>query len=102
MFACMLELCMTFCMGKSKEASGTVFYLWCAAVIASSLLNIGLLSKAVQTLPVGTSYVIWTGVGAIGTVAMGIILFKEPATLPRLFFISTLVVSIIGLKIVSN
>jgi quaternary ammonium compound-resistance protein SugE len=61
-----------------------------------------LLYKAVQSLPIGTAYAVWTGVGAIGTVLVGIFVFKEPAEFWRLFFLTTLVVSIIGLKIVSD
>ena len=58
--------------------------------------------KATQTLPMGTAYAVWTGIGAVGTVIMGLLFFKEPATFLRLFFITTLVGSIIGLKWVSH
>jgi quaternary ammonium compound-resistance protein SugE len=61
-----------------------------------------LLYKATQTLPIGTSYAVWTGVGAVGTVIVGIIFFKEPADFWRLFFLFTLIGSIIGLKYVTN
>ena len=47
-------------------------------------------------------YAVWTGIGAIGTVLVGILVFKEPATFWRLFFISTLIISVVGLKVVSN
>ena len=66
-----------------------------------ALLSMVLLAKAVQTLPLGTAYAIWTGIGAVGTVLIGIFVFKEPATPIRLFFLFTLIVSLIGLKIVS-
>ena len=59
-----------------------------------------LLAKATQTLPIGTAYPVWTGIGAVGTVLIGILFFNEPATLWRMFFISTLIISIIGLKLV--
>lgn len=62
----------------------------------------GLLIKATQTLPLGTAYAVWTGIGAVGTVLMGIIFFKEPAEFWRIFFIFTLIASIIGLKVVSS
>lgn len=52
-------------------------------------------------LPIGTAYAVWTGIGAVGTVLVGILCFDEPATFRRLFFIFTLISSIIGLKIVS-
>jgi len=58
--------------------------------------------KETKTLPIGKAYTVWTGIGAVGTVLIGIIFFKEPANLGRLFFIFTLIASIIGLKIVSN
>lgn len=58
-----------------------------------------LLAKVVHTIPIGTAYPVWTGIGAVGTVVVGIIFFKEPATFWRLFFITTLIISIIGLKL---
>ena len=58
----------------------------------------GLLVKATQTLPIGTAYAVWTGIGAVGTVLIGILVFKEPATFLRLLFITTLIGSIVGLK----
>ena len=70
------------------------------------LLCIGLslffLNKALEVLPLGTSYAIWTGIGAVGTVLMGIFFFKEPAALPKLFFLFLLISSIIGLEVVSG
>jgi len=60
-----------------------------------------LLIKATQTLPIGTAYAVWTGIGALGTVLVGIFIFKEPATILRMIFLTTLIASIIGLKIVS-
>ena len=60
------------------------------------------LAQALKTIPVGTGYAVWTGIGAVGTVLMGIIFFKEPADFWRLFFIVTLIGSIIGLKVVSH
>lgn len=61
-----------------------------------------LLAKAVRTLPIGTAYPVWTGIGAVGTVILGIVFFNEPVTFMRLFFIATLIASVIGLKIVSH
>ena len=60
------------------------------------------LTKAVETIPMGTAYAIWTGIGAVGTVLVGIFFYNEPSSILRLAFISTLVMSIIGLKLVSN
>ena len=61
-----------------------------------------LLVKATQQIPIGTAYAVWTGIGAVGTVLVGVVIFKEPATFWRLFFITTLIASIIGLKLVSH
>jgi len=60
------------------------------------------LTKAVETIPIGTAYAIWTGIGAFGTILIGIFLYNEPAGMLRLFFLFTLVASIIGLKLVSH
>ena len=60
-----------------------------------------LLAKATQTIPLGTAYPVWTGIGAVGAVSIGIFVFREPATFWRLFFLTTLIGSIIGLKALS-
>lgn len=91
-----------FCLGKMKATTGSEYYLWCAGFIVCLILSMVLLAKAVQTLPIGTAYPIWTGIGAVGTVILGIVFFHEPATFARLFFITTLIASIIGLKMVSH
>ena len=90
-----------FCLGKMKEVSGTEWYLWGAGFLVCLGLSMLLLAKAVQALPIGTAYPVWTGIGAVGTVVMGIVFFHEPTSFLRLFFISTLIVSIVGLKVVS-
>lgn len=68
----------------------------------SLLISMLLLIKVTQSLPIGTSYAIWTGIGAVGTVLIGIFLFKEPVDFLRLFFLATLILSIVGLKFVSH
>lgn len=90
-----------FCLGKMKEASGTEWYLWGIGFLVSLALSMMLLGKAVQTVPIGTAYPVWTGIGAVGTVVLGILFFQEPASFLRLFFITTLIASILGLKMVS-
>lgn len=60
------------------------------------------LTKAVQTLPIGTAYAIWTGIGAVGTILIGIFFYNESTSILRLFFLFTLVASIVGLKLVSH
>ena len=96
------EVAFASCLGKVKETSGTEMYWWFAGFVVTMSLSMILLVKATQTLPIGTAYAVWTGIGAIGTVIMGIVVFKDPATFWRLFFITTLIGSIIGLKAVSH
>lgn len=91
-----------FCLGKMKGLTGIEYYLWGAGFLLSLTLSMILLAKAVQTIPIGTAYPIWTGIGAVGTVLVGIFFFHEPVTFWRLFFISTLIISIVGLKMVSH
>lgn len=90
-----------FCLGKMKGAEGMSYYLWGVGFLVSLALSMVLLAKAVQTLPIGTAYPVWTGIGAVGTVVLGILFFHEPVSFLRLFFITTLIASIIGLKMVS-
>lgn len=71
---------------------------WTAGFLAAILLSFFFLNKAIQTLPMGTAYAVWTGIGAVGTVIVGIAYFNEPANFWRLFFIATLIASILGLK----
>lgn len=96
------EVGFTFSLGKAKEATGTAMYLWYLAFLVTCTLSMVFLIKATQTLPLATAYAVWTGIGAVGTVLVGIFIFKEPATFLRLFFIATLIGSIIGLKAVSH
>lgn len=97
----LFEVIFAFCLGKAKITTGQEMYLWYLAFFICCGISMGLLIKATQTLPIGTAYAVWTGIGAVGTVLVGIIVFKEPATFLRLLFISTLVISIVGLKTVS-
>jgi quaternary ammonium compound-resistance protein SugE len=68
---------------------------------AAMLVSLGLLGLALKDLPVGTAYAVWTGIGAIGTVILGIALFGEPATALRLGCVGLIVAGIIGLKLVA-
>jgi quaternary ammonium compound-resistance protein SugE len=69
--------------------------------VTAMTLSIVLLGLALRTLPVGTAYAIWTGIGAVGTAALGIYLFDEPANAARLASIAMIVAGIVGLKLVS-
>lgn len=64
-------------------------------------ISVWLLSIAMKTLPVGTAYAIWTGIGAVGAVLLGIVLFNEPVTLARLGCVALIVAGLIGLKLAS-
>ena len=98
----LFETAFAFCLGKAKETSGNEMYWWYFGFFIALLVSMSLLVKATQTLPIGTAYAVWTGIGAVGTVLVGIFVFKEPATFLRLFFLTTLIASIIGLKVVSE
>ena len=89
------------CLAKARETTGTTSLLWMAGFFATLSISMFLLYKATQTLPIGTAYAVWTGIGAVGTVIVGIVFFREPADFWRLFFLFTLIGSIIGLKFVS-
>jgi quaternary ammonium compound-resistance protein SugE len=94
----LFEVGFTFCLSKAKESSGQEMYYWYSGFVVCLVISMGLLMKATQNLPIGTAYAVWTGIGAVGTVVMGIVFFKEPATFMRLLFITTLIASILGLK----
>lgn len=89
-----------FCLGKTKLAVGTEWWLWITGFGLLYVLSAVLLAKATQTIPIGVAYPVWTGIGAVGAVLLGIFVFHEPATFWRVFFLSTLILSIVGLKIV--
>jgi quaternary ammonium compound-resistance protein SugE len=77
--------------------------LWPSVGTAVSMvLSVVLLGWAMRTLPVGTAYAVWTGIGAVGTVALGIVLFHEPATAARLGCVTLIVAGILGLKLTSS
>lgn len=98
----LFEVGFAACLGKAKYASGTTATYWYIGFLICLTISMLLLIKATQTLPIGTAYAVWTGIGAVGTVMVGIFIFKEPADFWRVFFLSTLILSIVGLKFVSN
>ena len=98
----LFEVAFATCLGKARIATGNDVYIWHTGFLVCLTISMVLLIRATQSLPIGTAYAVWTGIGAVGTVLMGIFIFKEPATFWRLFFITTLIGSIIGLKAVSS
>lgn len=97
----LFEVRFTFSLGQAKLASGNMKLFWYISFGVCLTLGMGLLIKATQTLPLGTAYAVWTGIGAVGTVLIGYFVFKEPMSGMRMFFLSTLIASLIGLKLVS-
>jgi quaternary ammonium compound-resistance protein SugE len=74
--------------------------LWPSVItIGVMLASFWCLSQAMKTLPLGTSYAVWTGIGAVGTAVVGMVLFKEPSTVARLLCIVLIVAGIVGLKL---
>ncbi|QXP61573.1 DMT family transporter [Olleya sp. HaHaR_3_96] len=98
----LFEVAFATCLGKAKVATGIESTYWYIGFIVCLMVSMGLLLKVTQQLPIGTAYAVWTGIGAVGTVLVGIFIFKEPATFWRLFFIMSLIISIVGLKVVSH
>jgi quaternary ammonium compound-resistance protein SugE len=85
-----------------KKADGFANPLWSAVSLVLLVLFVYLLTKALQVLPVGTAYAVWTGIGAAGTVIAGIVFFSEPASPLRIIFVATVVAGIVGLKATSG
>lgn len=100
--ASFFEIGFTFSLSKAKESTASHVYLWYIFFGISLVASMSFLIKATQTIPMGTAYAVWTGIGAVGTVLMGIFLFKEPVSFMRIFFIATLILSVVGLKTVSH
>ncbi|MEO5998538.1 MAG: multidrug efflux SMR transporter [Chitinophagaceae bacterium] len=95
----LFEVGFTTCLKLSENFTNIKWSIGFFLCITASFV---LLNKATQVIPIGTGYAVWTGIGAAGTVIIGIIFFKEPAFFWRLFFIVLLIGSIIGLKLVSK
>jgi len=94
----LFEVLFVFSMGKARETVGRQSFLWYALFVIAFLLSMWLMMKATKTLPLGTAYAVWTGIGAVGSVVVGMLFFKEPITLWRVVLV-TLISSIIGLKL---
>jgi len=95
------EVGFTYCLGRAKSVEGIEWWSWIGGFLIFTFVSMGLLAKVTQTMPLGTAYPVWTGIGAVGTVIIGILFFNEPTTFWRMFFIITLIVSIVGLKMLS-
>lgn len=88
-------------LGKAQQVSGRAQWLWLGSFLVCVAISMYFLFKAMggeKPIPVGTAYAVWGAIGAFGTVVAGIFLFQEPVTLWRLFFLTTLVLSVAGLQ----
>lgn len=95
----LFESAFAFCLGKARIAQGNEAMYWYSGFAVCLLISMYLLIRSLEFLPVGTAYAVWTGIGAVGSVVIGIFFFKEPAGFLRLFFVFTLIGSIIGLRL---
>lgn len=98
----LFEVGFATCLGKARETAGTTSTWWMIGFFVCLAISMLLLYRATQTLPIGTAYAVWTGIGAVGSVIVGILFFKESADALRLFFLFTLIASIVGLKTVTH
>ena len=96
------EVAFASCLGKAKESSGQTMWFWYVGFLICLTISMVLLVKVTKEIPIGTAYAVWTGIGAVGSVLVGFFIFKEPATFWRIFFLMTLIASIVGLKYVSE
>ena len=94
LFECGFTTCLKLSDGLTKLG-------WAVAFVLLSIVSFGLLTVAAQKISLGTAYAVWTGIGAAGTAAIGIIWFKDPATFWRVFFLAGLIACLIGLKLAS-
>lgn len=93
------EVAFTTCFKLSNNFTNV---LYSVLFVITMLTSLFLLNKSIQVIPLGTAYAVWTGIGAAGTVLVGIFIFREPADAWRMFFLVMLIGSILGLKWVSN
>jgi quaternary ammonium compound-resistance protein SugE len=95
----LLEVCWAIGLKYTEGFTKVIPSVFTLITLAGSMF---LLAKASQALPIGTAYGVWVGIGALGASLLGIVLLNEPVTSARLFFLSLLLVSIVGLKLTSN
>ena len=92
-------------LAKMQHTEGKQMWLWFFSFVACVALSMYLLYKAMgdpHPIPAGTAYAVWAGIGAIGAVVLGILFFREPVTFWRIFFLSTLIISIVGLQLTTQ
>ena len=94
-----LEVVWSTCM---KFSEGFTDLKYTILTVVGMIFSFLFLSQATKNLPLGTAYAVWTGIGALGAVIVGIVLFKEPVTAARIFFVALLLIGIVGLKATSG
>ena len=94
-----LEVFWSTCM---KYSAGFTDLKFSILTIIGMIFSFLFLSQATKSLPLGTAYAVWTGIGALGAVVVGVVLFKGPVTVARIFFVSLLLIGIVGLKATSG
>ena len=82
-----------------KASDGFTRHVYTGITLVAAWLSFGLLGLAMKSLPLGTAYAVWTGIGAVGAAVLGVVLFKEPATAARILCILAIVGGILGLKL---
>ncbi len=100
LLAGIFETVFTFSLEKIRRTKSRIRLFWTGAFVLSMILSMWFLTMATRTLPIGTAYPVWTGIGAVGTVFLGILYFQERLSLRKSLYISLLIISIVGLKIV--
>ena len=95
----LMEMVWSTCM---KLSNGFTDLKFSVLTILGMIVSFVFLAQATKVLPLGTAYAVWTGIGALGALVVGILLFKEPATAARIFFAALLLVGILGLKFTSG
>lgn len=99
----LFETSFAICLGKAQETQGRESLLWWAGFVVCLSLSMLLIFKAISIgehkIPIGMAYAIWTGIGAVGGVLAGIFIFNEPVSFWKMFFVFTLIASVIGLKL---
>ncbi|MCM2322821.1 MAG: SMR family transporter [Oligoflexia bacterium] len=98
-FAGLLEVCWAIGLKYTEGFTRLVPSVFTLATLAGSMV---LLARAAKVLPIGTAYAVWVGIGAFGAAILGIFLFKEPVTLPRIGFLLLLVISVLGLRLTAS
>lgn len=85
-----------------KLSEGFTRWLPTAGILVFAIFSLWALTKATDTIPLGTAYAVWTGIGAFGTAVIGIAFYRDPLTFWRVCFLSTLIGSVIGLRFVGD